>query len=252
MKKPLYIVLAAGLALPSCVGAPDDPANAGASAVSEDVSITAMLTGTVLSVRTSDMPKGWFTRGPGPDVFDPTKSPITLTLTAPATACSPSFSVTLRTADGTLNALLNPAGRPNGYYWTVSYDLGALADHWHNHVACDGSVTVEGCPDARTVTATLNVGGACSPAAHVCTATATAEVPSVQDADVVDTACSTSCEIGACVSACARTCGPRNAGCHQCCECRCKAEGLAAGNVACRPQDLCYTGSPGHLACLAP
>jgi hypothetical protein len=65
----------------------------------------------------------------------------------------------------------------------------------------------------------------------------------------VEVSCGGECEIGACVSDCQHDCneldGPAKAACNQCCECKCKSE-----IEGCTPQDLCYTGSPGHAVCL--
>lgn len=245
MRKSAALVVL--LALSGC-GDPEDLGSRNAavvSAPSETVTLTATLSGTTLTVQSGVMPRGWWTQGGG---FNAAKSPITLTLHADATGCSAAFDRTLSTADGTFTAITNPAGNPMAYQWSATADLAGLADHWHNEVQCDGSVLVRGCQAPRTVTVTLTVGGACLTAGGTCTATQNVSVASIQDADQTATNCE--CNIGPCVSACQAACANGDSACSQCCECRCKDEGLRAGNAACQPQPLCYTGSRGHAVCL--
>ncbi len=249
MKRSVMFLVVASL-LAGCVGA-DDPesATSGAATVSNVVSITATLTGTSLTVTSGYMPLGWFTQGGG---FDASKSPIALTLHADATACQPALDVTIDASGGTFVPLLNPAGHPRAYAWTATTDLAAYQNHWHNHTRCDGSTAVEGCPEARAVTVTFSVGGACLADTGSCTASSPVSLPSAQDVDVVDADCAPpTCDIGPCVSACQASCASGDPDCAQCCECQCKAAGRAAGNLACQPQELCFKGSRGHAVCLA-
>jgi hypothetical protein len=123
----------------------------------------------------------------------------------------------------------------------------AAANHWHYLVKCDGSKVVVGCQSDKTVSITTAIDG---PGNNDFTGSTSAIVPAVQDPDEVETGCgggtADPCDIGACVSACEHACsGPT---CHQCCECRCKAELEPAGCPP--PQNLCYTGSAGHAVCL--
>jgi len=237
------------LALIGCGDAEDLGSRSAAvvSAPSETVTLTATLTGTTLTVQSGVMPRGWWTTRGG---FDATKSPITLTLHADATGCSAAFDQTITTTGGTFTTITNPARHPMAYQWSASADLAGVADHWFNEIQCDGATIVRGCQAPRTVTVTLSVGGACLTAGGTCTATQSVSVASVQDPD--QTVANCDCPIGACVSACQRACANGDSSCAQCCECRCKDEGLRAGNTACRPQRLCYTGNRGHVACLPP
>jgi hypothetical protein len=171
-----------------------------------------------------------------------------VTWASAASNCLPALTGSASTADGAFTALTNPQGKPVGYYWSFSTDLSAAQNHWNNHIACDGSVSIDGCPEARTVNVTLSVGGACLAAGGTCADSETASLGSVQDPDVVDTNCE--CNIGACVSACQAGCSPHDPACSQCCECDCKQAGYDAGNEICAPQPLCYTGTKGHAACL--
>lgn len=253
MKRSVMFLVVASL-LGGCLGPEDGTGSAvgEAATVSNVVSITASMSATVLTVTSGYMPLGWFTRNGG---FDATKSPITLALHADATACQPALDLSLPASAGTFVPLLNPAGRPRAYAWTATVDLAAYQNRWHNHIHCDGSSVVEGCAEARAFTVTFSVGGACNEDTGSCTVSSGVSLPSAQDPDVVDTDCAPppapECPIGPCVSACQRACGLHNTSCRTCCECRCKAEGRAAGNLACQPQELCYTGSEGHAVCLS-
>ena len=250
MKRMMMVLVMSSL-FGGCLGADDGTGSSvgAAATVSNVVSITTTLTGTTLSVTTGYMPLGWFTRYGG---FDATKSPITLTVHGEATACAPAFDLTLSSADGTFVPLLNPAGHPRAYGWTATVDLAAYRNHWRNHTLCNGTTTVEGCQEARALTVTFSVGGACLEDTGSCTTSSSISLASVQDPDVIDTNCTApTCDIGPCVSACQHACAQGDSSCSQCCECHCKAEGRAAGNLACAPQLLCYEGSRGHAACLA-
>jgi hypothetical protein len=237
----------AGAALSACATVPSERENGGVveqAVVTTTVTATASLVGTVLTVTTSDMPKGWYTKGAN---FDGNKAPISLSWTVSASSCLAAAGGSATTVAGSFTPLLNPQNKPVGYSWSYSIDLAAHQNHWHNHIACGGAVSVEGCQEARTVNVTLSVAGACLETdGAVCTDTDGVVLASVQDPDVVDGNCG--CNIGACVSACQAACN--DASCGKCCECGCKAQALAGGNSACAPQSLCYSGSPGHPACL--
>ena len=125
-------------------------------------------------------------------------------------------------------------------------DLSIAANHWHNLIHCDNSTEVVGCQTDASYTAVVFVDG---PGPNDFTTTVSGSIGAVQDPDVSDVC--DACPIGACVSACEATCAQGDTACGQCCECMCKEEGLEGGNDACQPQDLCYSGSDGHAACLA-
>ena len=223
-----------------------------------------------LTVTTNAIPKGWFTGQGGS--FDRSKSDVRLTLGITASDCS--SEVTLNKSsltDGTFTPVLNPAGKPMAYTWSLTLALSAYQDHWHNLIHCDGSVEVVGCKEPRVVTISVTAydeHGACHSYTNDAGETVCASdsrsglLSSVQDPDQSEV-CQPSggCDIGSCVSSCqtdgcgnARNCPTGGAGaacrdaitaCHQCCECVCKSE-----TAGCAPQDLCYTGSAGHPQCL--
>jgi len=167
-----------------------------------------------LTVTTNEMPKGWYTEKGG---FDRSKSNVAVTINGDATQCSTSKSGgTLNSvSDGTFTAQLNPAGKPDAYVWSATKDLSSMQNHWYWHQHCDGTTEKHGCDAAINVSVTATVYdkvGAVrtnedgSPA----TATKSATLPAVQDADVVETGCQTegpSCKLdgqvfGACQSSC--------------------------------------------------
>lgn len=213
--------------------------------VSNTVSATFTLSGSTVSINTSDMPKGWFT----PQF---SKSPITVSWSADATACNASASGSYGSGSGTFNPVVNNGGQVNGYSWSASQSLAGLENHWHNYVACDGSVSVVGCDGARTVNYSLTVGGSCGSDPSKCTATGSVSLAAVQDADVVETNCAVGCDLslGACVSACQANCANGDSSCSSCCECNCKEEQHAANSACPAPQGACYVNKPNRPACL--
>ncbi len=241
------VLIVAGAAFVACAAEGRDEGVGVVQQADTSPWVTANITtsGSVVTVSTQEMPKGWFTKFGG---FYADKSPITLSWSIGASSCLPGASGSASTADGTFTAIDNPTEHPVAYVWSDSIDFAAYQNHWHNLIGCDGSTTVVGCPDARTVNVTLSVGGSCGNNQDKCTDMASAQIPSVQDPDVVETNCGGGCPIGPCVSACQHLCN--NAKCAQCCECKCKEAGLEGGNPACKPQKLCFQGSKGHPACL--
>jgi hypothetical protein len=129
-----------------------------------------------------------------------------------------------------------------------SADLSLNTNHWHNVIHCDNSVEVVGCQGDAAYTAAVFVDG---PGPNDYTTMVSGSLAAVQDADVYDVCPAAECPIGECVSACQADCTTGDTECGQCCECWCKDEGRQAGNDACQPQDLCYSGSDGHAVCLA-
>lgn len=249
MKKilSLALVVAWGGCMVDAGGESDDLVGEAAQAVvSNNVSATFSLSGTTMTVKTGDMPKGWYT----PQF---SKSPISVSWSTAATDCNAAAGGSFGSGDtGSFTAITNPNGNAIGYSWSASQDLGGLENHWHNYVACDGSVTVVGCDGARTVNYTLSVGGACTSGGGTCTASGSVSLGAIQDADVVETNCATGCDasLGACVSACQANCSNGDSSCSSCCECNCK-EQLHEANSACQaPQSSCYVDKPNRPACL--
>jgi hypothetical protein len=165
-----------------------------------------------------------------------------VTFTGTSTTCSSTTQFT-KSATGTWS--FGPHNQECSADYTGGVDLSAVANHWHHVIHCDNSIEVVGCQGDASYVAAVLVDG---PGVNDFTTTVSGTIAAVQDPDVADVC--EACPIGACVSACQAACGKGDSACSQCCECQCKEEGRLAGNDACEPQDLCYTGSPGHAVCL--
>lgn len=192
--------------------------------------VTATSSGAVVSVAIDEGFNAW--KGTSPPV----------TMTGNSTTCTGTVQFTQSVAGSWTFA---PGNQQCSTDFAGSVDLGLAANHWHNEVHCDNSVTVVGCQTDVAYTAAVFVDG---PGPNDFTTTVTGSLGAVQDPDVTDSCPVDACPIGACVSACQATC--TDASCGQCCECWCKEEGRLGGNDACQPQDLCYSGSEGHEVCL--
>jgi hypothetical protein len=214
--------------------------------ISNNVSATFTLDGLATTIRTGDMPKGWFT-----PKFD--KSPITVAWSAEATACLDLTDGTFGSiTTGTFVTIANPGGNLFGYSWLANHDLTGLQNHWRLHVLCDGTTSVVGCAEPRIINYTLSVGGVCLRAGGTCTTNGSVSLPAVRDADLVETDCPVTCEslLGPCVSNCQANCANGDSSCSSCCECYCKNE-LHRTNEACEPaQPSCFMAKPNAPACL--
>jgi hypothetical protein len=159
-----------------------------------------------LTVTTNALPKGWFQGSGG---FDRAKSEVRVDIEIDDSACSAASTVTANSkTDGTFTPVYNPGGQINGYIWSVTLDLSSYRDHWHNQVHCDGSTSVEGCPDPRLVSVTaavFNQDGTCKVDAGQCISVSkTGSLTSVQDPDAYDICAQ--CDIGSCTSQCEQDC----------------------------------------------
>ncbi|MBK9263158.1 MAG: hypothetical protein IPM54_25560 [Polyangiaceae bacterium] len=239
------------LALGGCVvdtaREPEERIGEAAQAVSSTVTASCSIANKVMHIETGAVPQGW-----GKPTTD--KSPFELRWYASVTNCIPTAATDsiISTETGEFTTVQ----KPNGYYWTADYDFTQLdyivEHHWHNKIMCDGSTVVVGCDEARTISYTLSVGGAClQTQGATCTYYGTVDLPAVQDADEYETNCAVDCEagIGQCVSAC-QHCDSTVSDCvpKACCVCSCKEQTYGHGHV-CGPQPMCYTGTPGHQAC---
>lgn len=195
------------------------------------------ITNAQLYVSTQPLPKGWFSsRG----ALDRTKSNLVLTYAMNATACSaaaPGGSASSVTV-GNLGAVVNTQGVTTAYTWDTSVDLASFQNHWYDHQLCDGTVEQLGCDQAIPVDVSVTAydgAGACltyvnNAGQTVCASdTATASLPAVQDATVIDTQCDSTCGIGACVSSCEHDCeltgsGKEKQSCKEACVCTCKLD----------------------------
>jgi len=197
-----------------------------------DPTVTTSSSGTNVSISIVDGFNAWRS-GNTPDV----------SLSGNSTTCTGVTQFTV-TAGGNFNG--NPGNQQCSTDYDGSADFSAAANHWHNLIQCDGSTVVVGCQGDASYTAILFVDGS---GPNDFSTTVSGTVGAVQDPDEVATGCG-ECPIGQCVSACQASCPQGDTDCGQCCECWCKEEGRMAGNDACHPQDLCYSGSEGHAVCL--
>ncbi len=227
---------------------PERIGEAAQTLVSTNVSATFQLNETITNIKTGDMPKGWYK-----PLYS--KSPITVTWTASASDCAIVTGSSLSSLDagtGTFTAVQNNGGSDIGYWWSANHDLSALPrNHWHNHIACDGTPTVVGCPAPRVVNYTLSVGGACLTAGGTCSASGSVSLDAIQDADDFELNCASDCEesLGECISGCQKSCANGDSECSRCCECQCKYDLYV--NKACEaPQNSCYGDETDVRACL--
>ena len=230
------------------------PAFAQTSPLQFDRSATSLDAAGTLTLQTLPMPKGWFSSR---DSLDRTKTDLRTTFSIPASGCLPAASGNYTsTIQGKFVPLTNSAGKVDAYEWNMLDYLSPYQNHWHYHVGCDGSRTVDGCQEARTVTLDITAYGSDGQCrtyvdANGVTQCASDEITlslaSVQDPDVVVPAAdcqAPDCGIGPCESACAQACDAQypvndvpvgkggnttdaNAGprldCKHACPCQCKA-----------------------------
>lgn len=200
----------------------------------------------VLSLATGSLPKGWFNTR---NALDRTKSTLEVTWELGPTSCSDKVSGTISSLTaGNFTPDTNKPGNVNGWFWSTTADLSAYANRWNNYVRCDGSVEIQGCPEAMAGSVTV-VAMSSPSECHkhkvdgrdVCIAAADPVVlHAVQDADVVETACDDdggSCGIGQCVSACQQACNAikdkkLQQACKKDCPCDCKLQRPAHCGVA--------------------
>ena len=248
MKKILSVALCAilGGCTVNSDGNSTEQVGEAAQAVSSSVSATFTLNADkTVTVKTGDMPKGWYTQA---GTANYSKSPITVSWNADVTGCNatPASGSYGSGSKGTFTLL-----SPPGYTWSAtSNDLVGLENHWHKYIHCDGSTTVVGCPDARTIDYTLSVGGACLSGGGTCTASGSVSLPAIHDMDVIEpeSNCATDCEsvLGACISGCEGDGANGDSNCSRCCECRCKAMHRECG----APQWNCYEQKHDGSVCL--
>jgi len=217
--------------------------------IAENVTLAASLEGSsTAKLDTNVMPKDWF---PPVRQSDPS---ITLDWTVPASNCNPAAAGTLYSAngDGEFMPYQEPATKILGYWWELTQDLAGMENHWHNYTACDGSVQMDGCSEARKIIYALSVEGACSEAGISCTATATISLPAIHDEynDTIEQNCPATCDeqLGQCVSWCQSQCTNGDSDCSNSCECCCKWQ-ISTQDDSCQaPQSMCYqdTDYPGY------
>lgn len=247
----IYFALACLVALGGCLTETDQGPveltnEAEQALISNNVSATFTLDGMATTIRTGDMPKGWFT----PKFV---KSPISVAWSAEITKClEPANGAFGSDTTGTFLTVTNPGGNVIGYSWWTTHDLTGLENHWRLQIACDGTTSILGCAGPRIIHYKLSVSGACLTGGGTCTTNGSISLPAIQDADWVETDCPVLCDLslGPCVSACQADCTTGNSSCSNCCECYCKNE-LHRTNEACEPaQPSCFMGTPNAPACL--
>lgn len=193
----------------------------------------------MLTVTGGPLPKGLFSLA---NNLASGKSLIEVPWIVDASACldAASGESSSLNQDGWFIPVTNTKGTVVAWNWVATLDLSAEQNHWYNHVACDGTITVEGCQDPRGVTLTVTLF---TPGGDVWSSDSiSASLPSSQDPTITDTDCGQetppTCDLGGCVSDCEEDCGnpgqdcdPGQAGkncrdniaaCKIACPCNCK------------------------------